>query len=115
MDIVVKGRNVEVPEHFRTHVAEKLARSERYDPKIIRIDVELSHETNRRQHKTCQRVQITVASRGPAVRAEATAENFYAALDAAVTKVETRLHRLHDRRWWPDRRSGSPRASRRRR
>ena len=98
MDIVVKGRNVEVPEHFRTHVAEKLARSERYDPKIIRIDVELSHETNRRQHKTCQRVQITVASRGPAVRAEATAENFYAALDAAVTKVETRLHRLHDRR-----------------
>ena len=80
MDIVVKGRNVEVPEHFRTHVAEKLARSERYDPKIIRIDVELSHETNRRQHKTCQRVQITVASRGPAVRAEASAENFYACL-----------------------------------
>lgn len=98
MDIVVKGRNVEVPDHFRVHVAEKLARSERYDPKIIRIDVELSHETNRRQHKTCQRVQITVASRGPAVRAEASAENFYAALDAAVTKVETRLHRLHDRR-----------------
>ena len=98
MDIVVKGRNVEVPEHFRVHVAEKLARSERYDPKIIRVDVELSHETNRRQHKTCQRVQITVASRGPAVRAEASAENFYAALDAAVTKVETRLHRLHDRR-----------------
>ena len=98
MDIVVKGRNVEVPEHFRVHVAEKLARSERYDPKIIRVDVELSHETNRRQHKTCQRVQITVASRGPAVRAEASAENFYAALDAAVTKVETRLHKLHDRR-----------------
>ena len=98
MDIVVKGRNVEVPEHFRVHVAEKLARSERYDPKIIRVDVELSHETNRRQQKTCQRVQITVASRGPAVRAEASAENFYAALDAAVTKVETRLHRLHDRR-----------------
>jgi ribosomal subunit interface protein len=98
VDIVVKGRNVEVPDHFRVFVAEKLARSERYDPKIIRVDVELSHETNRRQHKTCQRVQITVASRGPAVRAEASAENFYAALDAAVTKVETRLHRLHDRR-----------------
>lgn len=98
MDIVVKGRNVEVPEHFRVHVAEKLARSERYDPKIIRVDVELSHETNRRQQKTCQRVQITVAGRGPAVRAEASAENFYSALDAAVTKVETRLHKLHDRR-----------------
>ena len=98
MDIVVKGRNVEVPEHFRAHVAEKLARSERYDPKIIRVDVELSHETNRRQSKTCQRVQITLASRGPAVRAEASADSFYAALDAAVTKLETRLRRSADRR-----------------
>ena len=98
MDIVVKGRNVEVPEHFRLHVAEKLGRAERYDPKIIRVDVELSHETNRRQSKTCQRVQITLASRGPAIRAEASAENFYAALDAAVTKLETRLRRSADRR-----------------
>ena len=98
MDIVVKGRNVEVPEHFRVHVAEKLTRSERYDPKIIRVDVELSHETNRRQSKTCQRVQITLASRGPAIRAEASAESFYAALDAAVTKLEARLRRSADRR-----------------
>ncbi len=98
MDIVVKGRNVEVPEHFRVHVAEKLTRSERYDPKIIRVDVELSHETNRRQSKTCQRVQITLASKGPAVRAEATADSFYAALDAAVTKLENRLRRSADRR-----------------
>ena len=30
MDIVVTGRNVEVPEHYRTKVAEKLARIERY-------------------------------------------------------------------------------------
>jgi ribosomal subunit interface protein len=98
VDIVVKGRNVEVPDHFRVHVAEKLTRSERYDPKIIRVDVELSHETNRRQSKTCQRVQITLASRGPAVRAEASADSFYAALDAAVTKLEARLRRSADRR-----------------
>jgi len=96
VDIVVKGRNVEVPEHFRTHVAEKLARSERYDSKIIRVDVELSHESNRRLSKTCQRVQITLASRGPAVRAEASADSFYSALDSAVTKLEARLRRSAD-------------------
>ncbi|MTD12972.1 ribosome-associated translation inhibitor RaiA [Nakamurella sp. YIM 132087] len=98
MDIVVKGRNVEVPEHFRTHVEEKLARSERYDSKIIRVDVELSHETNRRQSKTCQRVQITLASKGPAVRAEACAENFYSALEGAVDRLESRLRKAADRR-----------------
>jgi ribosomal subunit interface protein len=96
VDIVVKGRNVEVPDHFRTHVAEKLARSERYDSKIIRVDVELSHESNRRLSKTCQRVQITLASRGPVVRAEASAESFYSALDSAVMKLEARLRRSAD-------------------
>ena len=68
MDIVVKGRNVEVPEHYRVHVEEKLARLERYDRKVIRFDVELFHEPNRRQAKNCQRVEITGKGRGPAVR-----------------------------------------------
>lgn len=98
MDIVVKGRNVEVPEHYRVHVAEKLARLERYDRKVIRFDVELFHEPNRRQSKNCQRVEITGKGRGPVIRAEASAGDFYAALDAAVAKLESRLRRTHDRR-----------------
>jgi ribosomal subunit interface protein len=98
MDIVVKGRNVEVPDHYRVHVKDKLARLERYDRKVIRFDVELFHEPNRRQAKNCQRVEITGKGRGPAVRAEACAGDFYAALDSAVSKVENRLRRLHDRR-----------------
>lgn len=98
MDIVVKGRNVEIPDHYRVHVEDKLARLERYDRKVIRFDVELFHEPNRRQSKNCQRVEITGKGRGPAVRAEACAGDFYAALDAAVTKLENRLRRLHDRR-----------------
>lgn len=98
MDIVVKGRNVEVPDHYRALVTEKLARLERYDRKVIRYDVELFHEPNRRQAKSCQRVEITGKGRGPAVRAEACAADFYAALDSAVTKLENRLRRTHDRR-----------------
>ena len=98
MDIVVKGRNVEVPDHFRTHVSDKLSKTERYDSKIIRVDVELSHETNRRQKDNCQRVQITLSSKGPAIRAEASADSFYSALDAAITKLETRLRKAQNRR-----------------
>jgi ribosomal subunit interface protein len=98
MDIVVKGRNVEVPDHYRVHVTDKLARLERYDKKVIRFDVELFHEPNRRQAKNCQRVEITAKVRGPVVRSEACAGDFYAALDSAVNKLENRLRRLHDRR-----------------
>ncbi|HKT03032.1 MAG TPA: ribosome-associated translation inhibitor RaiA [Rugosimonospora sp.] len=98
MDVVVKGRNVEVPDHYRQHVAEKLHKIERYDPKIIRVDVELSHERNPRQSDYCQRVELTCSSRGPVVRAEACAADFYSALDTAIAKLEARLRRVADRR-----------------
>ena len=98
MDIVVRGRNVEVPDHYRQHVSDKLSRIERYDQKVIRVDVELHHEPNRRQASACQRVQITCKSRGPVVRSEACAADFYSALDLALDKLENRLRRAHDRR-----------------
>jgi ribosomal subunit interface protein len=98
VDIVVKGRNVEVPDHYRVHVGEKLAKVERYDQKLIRIDVELFHERNPRQSDHCQRVEITCVSRGPVVRAEACASDFYSALDTAIAKLDTRLRRAADRR-----------------
>ena len=87
-EVVVKGRNVEVPEHFRIYVSEKLSRLERFDRTIYLFDVELDHERNRRQRKNCQHVEITARGRGPVVRGEACADSFYAALESAV--VQTR-------------------------
>jgi ribosomal subunit interface protein len=94
VDIVVKGRNVEVPDHYREHVADKLSKVERYDQKLMRADVELFHERNPRQSDRCQRVEITVMTRG----AEACAQDFYAALDCAINKLDGRLRRSADRR-----------------
>jgi len=101
VEIVVTGRNVEVPDHFRVHVSEKLARLERYDHKIVGMEVELFHERNRRQSKSCQRVEITGRGCGPVARAEACGPDFYAALDSAISKLESRLRRAHDRRRVP--------------
>jgi len=98
VEIVVKGRNVEVPDHYRVHVAEKLHKIERYDQKLIRVDVELFHERNPRQSDHCQRVEITCFARGPVIRAEACAGDFYTALDYAIAKLDTRLRRAADRR-----------------
>jgi ribosomal subunit interface protein len=98
MEVVVRGRNVEVPDHFRQHVADKLVRVERYDSKIIRTDVELHHERNRRQNDRCQHVEITCRTRGPVVRSEACAADFYRALDLAMEKLERRLRQAADRR-----------------
>src|SRR5436190_1645814 len=97
-EVVVKGRNVEIPDHFRLYVAEKLARLERFDRTIYLFDVELDHERNRRQRKNCQHVEVTARGRGPVIRGEACADSFYAALESAVCKLESRLRRSKDRR-----------------
>jgi ribosomal subunit interface protein len=98
VDIVVKGRKTEVTERFRKHVVEKLSRIERFDGKAMSLDVELSKERNPRQAERCDRIEITLRTRGPVVRAEACAADPYAALDLAATKLEARLRRAADRR-----------------
>lgn len=98
MDIVVRGRQIEISDRFREQVASKLAKVERYDGKCHRIDVELSHETNPRLADRAVRVELTCHGRGPVIRAEAAAEEKVRALDLAVGKLEERLRRAADRR-----------------
>jgi ribosomal subunit interface protein len=98
VDIVVKGRHTDIPERFRQHVTEKLAKIDKLDSKVISVDVELSKERNPRMSQQSERVELTIRSRGPVVRAEASAPDYYAALDAACQKLEARLRRKHDRR-----------------
>ncbi|WTI38765.1 ribosome-associated translation inhibitor RaiA [Streptomyces sp. NBC_00589] len=101
VDIVVKGRKTEVPERFRKHVAEKLKleKIQKLDGKVISLDVEVSKEPNPRQADRCDRVEITLRSRGPVIRAEAAASDPYAALDLAADKLEARLRKQHDKRY----------------
>jgi ribosomal subunit interface protein len=98
VDIIVKGRHTGVSDRFRDHVTTKLARIERLNNKLIRVDVEVSKEPNHRVSDQRERVELTIHSRGPAIRAEAAADDRFAALDIALGKLEERLRRLGDRR-----------------
>jgi ribosomal subunit interface protein len=98
VDIVVKGRKTEVPERFRKHVAEKLAKIQKLDGKVINLEVEVCKEHNPRQADRSDRVEITLRTRGPVIRAEAAASDPYAALDLAAAKLEGRLRKQHDKR-----------------
>ena len=98
MDIIFKARHTEVLERFRKHAAAKLAKIEKLDSKAIRVDVEVTEEHNPRLSGLKERVELTVVSRGPKIRAEAAAEDRFAALDMALAKLESRLRRALDRR-----------------
>jgi ribosomal subunit interface protein len=112
VDIIFKGRRTDVQERFRRHASAKLGKIERLDSRANRIDVEVSTERNPRQADRRERVELTIRSRGPVIRAEAAADDRYAALDRAVAKLEARVRRLRDRR--KDRHSASPAGARRR-
>jgi ribosomal subunit interface protein len=98
VNIIFKGRHTDVLDRFRKHATAKLTKLGKLDSRVIRIDVEVSAERNPRQSPRRERVELTISSRGPAIRAEAAAEDRYAALDMAVSKLESRLRRVADRR-----------------
>ncbi|UJP39510.1 ribosome hibernation-promoting factor, HPF/YfiA family [Cellulomonas palmilytica] len=98
MEIVVAGRRTEVSPKFRAHLTDKLAKIEQLAPRAQRIDVLVSHEVNPRQADSSERVELTVIDKGPVIRAEACADDRYAALDLALNKLLERLRRTRDRR-----------------
>jgi ribosomal subunit interface protein len=98
MDIVVNARHGEVTDRFRDHVQDKLARLEKHDQKVIRIEVEVEMERNPRQHDRCVKVELTAFTKGPVVRAEAAADDKMAALDLALDKMSAQMRKAADRK-----------------
>ena len=96
MDVVVKGRHQAVSDSFRDHAAEKVSKVEQLSPRAQAVEVQLRHE-NTRSREEEQRVEITVFQKGPVLRAEASADDKYAALDLAWAKLLERLRRVKDR------------------
>lgn len=98
MDIIVKGRRTGVSDKFRRHVETKLTKLSKWERKGMNVDVEVSKERNPRVPDQRERVELTVYSSGPVIRGEASADDRYAALDAALDRVENRLRKACDKR-----------------
>lgn len=98
MQVNVTGRHFEVPARFVRHIEEKLDKVPHLDPRVMSSDVIVAHETNPRRAKEAYRIEITCHARRSVIRAEAAADDEYAALDLATTKLLERLRRQHDKR-----------------
>lgn len=98
MEIIVTGRHTSVPERFRRHIEEKVAKVAQLDSRVTRCDVVVSHEANPRQAKEAERVEITCHAKRTVIRAEASADEPYAALDLAMGRLLERVRRITDKR-----------------
>ena len=95
MDLTVTGRHIQVSQQLRERLDDRLDKVSQLAPTIHRVDVVVTHE---RQARNSESVEVTCYGRGPVIRAEASADDKYAALDAAFDKLTERLRRAADRR-----------------
>jgi putative sigma-54 modulation protein len=96
MEIVVRGRNVNVTERVQEYVEKKIGKLERYLPIIDEARMELSQEETRSaQHRMI--AQLTVRSRGKVLRAEERDQDLFAAVDLVAEKMQRQITRFKDR------------------
>ena len=98
MEIVVRGRHIEVSDRFREHVSQKLVKIERYDGKCHRVDVEFRRSRTRGWPIRLYASRSPATARVRSIRAEAAADEKYAALDVAYGRLVERMRRAADRR-----------------
>ena len=96
MDIAVSSRKVEVSPALKATTVDKIGRLGRYLDGMDRAEVLFSEERNPRieQRQVCE---VTMLGHGHTVRAKVAAADQFAAVDAAVAKLETQLHKLKSR------------------
>ncbi len=91
MRVTVKGTNIKVTERMRNEAEKRLAKLERY--KNFLDSVVLVYRVQRAWHV----VEITCTFRDTILRAEERATDQFAAIDAAVDRIEEQVKRLKGR------------------
>ena len=98
METSIVGVGVGITDRFRTVVEEKIARVQTFAAKAQRLDVKVTHRAYRNGHVPDETVELTLVSKGPVVRAEATDGDKFVALDLAVDKMAEQLRRAKEKR-----------------
>lgn len=98
MDIVVTGRHCSISPELKELVTDRLATIERLRDRVIRVEVEFHASEGTKNPSDAVEVQLTLRSKGPVVRAEATANDKVAAFEQALDRLKTQLRKAADRR-----------------
>jgi len=97
MQLIVKGRNLEVTERIRNYVEKRVSKLDRYLSGINEIRVDLSSEKTRSSQDS-QVAQLTVRSNGVILRSEERAEELFTAIDSVVEKMYRQIARYKGKR-----------------
>ena len=97
MELVLKGRGARVAQRLRQVTEHKLARIERIEPALTRLEVVVTVEKNPRQGGL-HRVEAAAATPRKTYRAHADATDVDSALDVVAERLERQIVDHHNRR-----------------
>jgi ribosomal subunit interface protein len=97
MDVSYVARNVSIPDRFRDYAQEKFSKIEQLAQRAQRLEVKVTKQSTHRHSGQNLTVELTVQGKGKVIRAEAQADDKFAAFDLAFGKLLERLRRLRDR------------------
>lgn len=98
MDIVIRGRHIDITPRLQSYVERKVEKLDRFMPNIVAVHVDLAEEKSNRQGNR-QVAQITLRNaRGTILRAEERTTDLFAAVDAVVEKIYRQIERYKGKR-----------------
>jgi len=107
MELIIKGKNVEVTDRLRNYVEAKIGKLDRYLPTISEAWVELSTE-GARAAQDRQVCQVTVRSNGTILRAEERSDDMFMSIDTVLDKMYRQIARYKGKRKNRWRATGGP-------
>ena len=93
MQVIVKGKNIEITDALRQYALDKVSRVEKYLDRIMKTEIEMSVERNPKIQDN-QVVEVTIFTTGPVIRAKETATDMYQAIDLVSNKLERQARRV---------------------
>ncbi len=97
MDLLLIGRGARITDQLRQTAEHKLARLERMDPNLTRLEIQVISEKNPRQGGA-RRVEAVAETPRKTFRAHADAPEVEAALDVIAEKLERQIRDHHKKR-----------------
>ena len=97
MNLVIKGKNMEVPENVKAYIEKKIGKVNRYLNDVTEAKVELSHEMTKSKESRYV-VEITLDCKGTLLRGEKKAADVLAAIDTVADTMDRQIRRYKERR-----------------
>ena len=93
MELIIKGKNIDVEQTAQEYIENKLGKLERHLPDLEEVKVELTEEMTKAVENRYV-VQVTINTHGTLLRGEERASNIPAAVDRVVDVLSRQIERF---------------------